>query len=274
MLRTVLDTIPQRVFWKDRNSIFLGGNKAYAQDCGFSNPDDLVGKSDDETISSTLAELYRADDRQVLETGVAKLNFEEPTVRSDGTQGWLKSSKVPLFDENNHVIGVLGTYEDITERKKSEAALAEASNLLETMLENSPDCIYYKDRESRFVRFSKAFEKLFKVADAESLRGKTDFDFFAPTMRGRLSRTSRTSSGRALPLIGKLEKETHPDGHVTWALTTKMPWREQGWEHHRHLRHFQGCDHDQGDRRQARPGARALSGAGGQSSGFHLFQGY
>src|SRR5207302_6622455 len=73
---------------------------------------------------------------------------------------------------------ILGTAMDITERKMAEAKLAEASNLLETLLDNSPDHIYFKDLQSRFVRASKGFEKLFHVDDVKKLTGKTDFDFF------------------------------------------------------------------------------------------------
>ncbi len=122
---------------------------------------------------------------------------------------------------------VLGTLLDITERRQAEAALAEASSLLETLLENSPDCIYFKDAQSRFVRFSKAFEKLFNVADAESLRGKTDFDFFKEEHARPAFEDEQEIIRSGKPIIGKLEKESHPDGRVTWALTTKMPWRDR-----------------------------------------------
>ena len=115
---------------------------------------------------------------------------------------------------------------DITERKRAEAALAEASGLLETLLANSPDCIYFKDRESRFIRYSKAFAKLFHLADSESLRGKTDFDFFSEKHARPAYEDEQEIIRTGQPLIGKLEKETHPDSHVTWALTTKMPWRD------------------------------------------------
>jgi PAS domain S-box-containing protein len=123
VLRMVLDTIPQRVFWKDRNSVFLGCNQPLAQDCGYTDPSRLVGKTDYETISAPTADLYRADDRQVMETGQPKLNYVEPQVKLDGSQGWLITSKMPLRDKDGQVIGVLGTYEDITSRKRMEEAL-------------------------------------------------------------------------------------------------------------------------------------------------------
>jgi PAS domain S-box-containing protein len=138
MLQLVLDTIPQRVFWKDRNSVYVGCNKPLAEDGGYSDPADLIGKTDYETTSWATADLYRADDRQVMETGQPKINYEEPQVRADGSVGWLRTSKMPLRDKDGRVIGVLGTFEDITERKRAEQALREAS----LVVENSPVVLF------------------------------------------------------------------------------------------------------------------------------------
>lgn len=129
MLRTILDTIPQRVFWKDKNSVYVGCNKPLAQDCGFNDPADLIGKDDFATKSAVTAEMYRADDRDVMETRRAKLNYEEPQIKTDGATGWLRTSKVPLFDKDGNVIGVLGTYEDISDRKRLEEQLRQAQKM-------------------------------------------------------------------------------------------------------------------------------------------------
>lgn len=121
---------------------------------------------------------------------------------------------------------ILGTAMDITERKVAESKLAEASNLLETLLDNSPDYIYFKDRSSRFVRYSKGFEKLFNLSDIKSLKGKTDFDFFLVEHARAAFEDEQEIMRTGKPMIGKLETETHADGRVTSALTSKMPWRD------------------------------------------------
>jgi len=139
MLQLVLDNIPQRVFWKDRNFAYLGCNKAFAQDAGFDDSNALIGKNDFELSWIDTAELYRADDRLVMESDSPKLNYEEPQSRPDGSQLWLRTNKVPLHDREGNVIGVLGTYEDITEHKQAREALArrarEMTALYETSLE-------------------------------------------------------------------------------------------------------------------------------------------
>ena len=121
---------------------------------------------------------------------------------------------------------IMGTAMDITERKLAETRLAEASNLLDTLLGNIPDFIYFKDRLSRFVRASKAFEKLFGLSDVKSLKGKTDFDFFVGDHARLAFEDEQEIMRTGKPIIGKLESEMHSDGRMTHALTTKMPWRD------------------------------------------------
>ncbi|HEY8379595.1 MAG TPA: PAS domain-containing protein [Nannocystis sp.] len=120
LLQMVMNHIPQAVFWKDRDSVFLGCNRRFAEHNGIGSPADVVGKTDHDMPWAELAELYRADDRQVMETDTPKLNYEEPIVLPDGSQGWLRTSKVPLHDDTGAVVAVLGMYEDITALKRAE----------------------------------------------------------------------------------------------------------------------------------------------------------
>jgi len=110
--------------------------------------------------------------------------------------------------------------------KERTAKLAEASGLLDAMLENTPDLIYFKDRASRFVRFSRAFAARFSLDDSTLIQGKTDFDFFAPAHAQPAFDDEQEIIRTGQPIVGKLEEETYADGHVTWVLTTKMPWRD------------------------------------------------
>jgi PAS domain S-box-containing protein len=97
-----------------------------------------VGKTSYETASAANADLYCADDREVMETGVAKLNYEEAQIRPDGSPAWLITSKLPMFDQDGQVIGMLGTYSDITERKIAEDALRKSEERFSRFFRSTP----------------------------------------------------------------------------------------------------------------------------------------
>ncbi|MDD5058296.1 MAG: MASE3 domain-containing protein [Sideroxydans sp.] len=120
LLQSVVEHAPLRVFWKDSELRYLGCNTAFARDAGMSHPDELIGKDDFGMGWREQAELYRADDKRVMESGMPKLGFEEPQTTPDGRTIWLRTSKVPLLDAGGKVFGVLGVYDDITERKQAE----------------------------------------------------------------------------------------------------------------------------------------------------------
>jgi PAS domain S-box-containing protein len=120
MLTRVLDTIPIGVFWKDRECRYLGCNQHAARDAGLPNPAAVVGLTDFDLAWKLLADAYRADDRAVMDSGLAKINIDEKIVRADGCVQWVRTNKIPLRDASGAVFGVLGTYEDISKRKELE----------------------------------------------------------------------------------------------------------------------------------------------------------
>lgn len=135
LLRTVIDTAPVRTFWKDRDLRYLGCNEIFARDAGLEHPRDVIGKDDYQMGWADQAELYRADDRAVMESGCAKLAYEEPQTTPDGELIWLRTSKVPLRNSENEIIGVLGMYEDITEHKRAAAELEQYRHHLEALVQ-------------------------------------------------------------------------------------------------------------------------------------------
>ena len=132
MLHLVLDAIPVRVFWKDKDLRYLGCNRTFAMDAGFTSARQIVGKTDHDMPWQDQVELYQTDDRKVIEQGQARLNYEEPQTTPEGDTIWLRTSKIPLRSVEGDIIGVLGMYEDITYAKQSETALRVAKEQAET----------------------------------------------------------------------------------------------------------------------------------------------
>ena len=127
-IQLMIDHLPQSIGWKDRNSVFMGCNLPFARAFGIEQPSDLIGKTDYDLTSPEMADIYRADDRRVMDSGAAKVNFEEPQQLPDGSKGWLLTSKIPLRERDGTVVGVLVTIEDITERKRAEEERARAQD--------------------------------------------------------------------------------------------------------------------------------------------------
>ncbi len=138
LLQSIVENAPVRIFWKDRDLRYLGCNTEFAQDAGYSGPNELTGKTDFEMSWKDQAELYRADDKAVMESGKPKLAYEEPQTTPQGKQIWLSTSKVPLLDENNQTIGILGIYQDITARKLVETLRNGQQQILEMIATGTP----------------------------------------------------------------------------------------------------------------------------------------
>lgn len=147
LLQSIIETIPLRVFWKDKSSCYLGCNTIFANDAGQNNPEDIIGKFDQDLSWKAHAELYRSDDQSVIKTNTAKLAYEEPQITPDGHQIILRSSKVPLRDNLGSVLGVLGIYEDITNLKKSENDLW----LMKSIIDNSESSYFILDSSSKVL---------------------------------------------------------------------------------------------------------------------------
>ena len=123
LLQHIVEGVPIRIFWKDRELRYLGCNTLFARDAGVEGPAAVVGRTDFDLAWRAQAEQYRADDRAVMESGQARIDFEEPQTSPSGDLLWLRTSKVPLRGDSGAVIGVLGIYDDITARKQVELRL-------------------------------------------------------------------------------------------------------------------------------------------------------
>ena len=127
MFQTIIDTVPVCIWWKDTDSRFLGCNQRFAVNAGYKSPQDIVGKSDyDMPWRKVESDWFVTWDRKVMEENRPYYHIVEPKQFADGKQAWLDTNKVPLRDSQGNVVGTLGTYEEITERKQTEEALAKA----------------------------------------------------------------------------------------------------------------------------------------------------
>ncbi len=145
MLRLVMDSIPQFVFWKDEKSIYLGCNNNFLSVVGLGKVEDLIGLSDfDLPWTKEEAEGYRAADQRVISSGIPEYSIIETQLQADGRVAWIETNKVPLRDSRGQIIGILGCYQDISERKKYEQKLTHQA--LHDALTDLPNRTLFIDR--------------------------------------------------------------------------------------------------------------------------------
>lgn len=163
IIEGIINAIPVRVFWKDRDLVYLGCNKIFAHDAGFADPKDIIGKDDYQMQWRDQAELYRGADRQVIESGQPKLLIEEPQTTPDGRSISLLTSKIPLVDYDGKISGVLGTYIDITDRKLAEEKILQANRVYAVISQINQTIVRVKDRNellNEVCRIAVEFGKL------------------------------------------------------------------------------------------------------------------
>jgi PAS domain S-box-containing protein len=131
MLRTLIDNIPDYIYVKDITSRHIINNRAMVELVGAASEDETLGKSSMDFFGEGVATGYLEEDKQILKTGLPMINFEESTVTKSGEQKYLLTTKVPLTDEQNNVIGIVGISRDVTQQKQTELDLRTSKYLLE-----------------------------------------------------------------------------------------------------------------------------------------------
>jgi len=123
MLQLIMDTIPMAVFWKDKDSVYLGCNKTFIRECGVDSLDNVVGKTPFDLFEPGLAAEVLQRDQTVTENNRPLFNHMQSHTQPDGSIGWREISKIPLRDDDGKAVGVLGVWRDVTEQNRAEERL-------------------------------------------------------------------------------------------------------------------------------------------------------
>src|SRR5260221_3429857 len=206
----------KNIGWNWQRESTCGGPATQIMGCNFI----------DTLVHTESREERKADFDYFRKTGQWRLGhrlYETTGYHQDGHEIPVEVNITPIHVGHSYIFNAF--IRDISARKRAEAELACERDLLKTLMDNSPEVICFKDRQSRFVRVSKSFARQVDVGDLESLLGKTDFDFFADESARPAYENEQQIIRTGEHVLGKVEKQTHADGRLTWALTSKLPWR-------------------------------------------------
>lgn len=251
LLRTFGESTPDLIYAKDTKGRFTFVNPAMAQLMGAESPEAMLGKTDFDFQPKELAQGYYDDDQAVIRSGHPLVDREELVANSTtGEAGWHLTTKVPLRDDANQIIGILGISRDITVLKNAEATarqlnveleqrvaertaeletigetLAAERHLMRTLIDVMPDTIYAKDAQSRFLLANQTLARRAGTS-IENLLGKTDFDFFPKEMAQGFYNDEQDIIRTGQPLLGREELGMDSKSGTVWLLTSKVPVRD------------------------------------------------
>jgi PAS domain S-box-containing protein len=222
IISSLVQSLPLHIYAKDKDGRFIYANKSYCDRLGVSL-EELLGKDDYDIHPIQLAEKYNQDDLRVMSQG-RKESLEELWQSLSHEERWVQVIKVPLRNEaDDEVIGTIGIFWDITEKKQTEIFLAEERNLLRTLIDNLPNYIYVKDRKSRFLVANLALARLLGASSADRLLGKTDNEFFPSDQANKFLADELEVLNTGRSVIDTEERVTDFTGTDHWVRTSKMP---------------------------------------------------
>lgn len=259
ILRTLIDNIPDYIYFKDRNRRYITVNKHLMEVFKTSNLDDIIGKTDADFYPKEYAVNYQTDDDQIIKSGKPIIDKEEPGINAEGIFIQLQTSKVPFRDPDGEIGGIIGIARDITQTKEIEIKLKEQANylkeanvlleerqeeieqqsnemihqnrilenernMLRTLIDTVPDVIYIKDNQSRFISANKKILDVMKAPSYEFLEGKTDFDFYPHEIAKLYFDDEQKIVESGKPLIGKEEIGFDIEGNKRIISTSKVPF--------------------------------------------------
>ncbi|MBN2636637.1 MAG: response regulator [Prolixibacteraceae bacterium] len=251
LLNSMLNTLPDNVYFKDKESRFLRVSESMAKSFNVKSSNDVIGKTDFDFHQRKYATQYYSEEQEIIKTGKGFIDDVRQSFDENGEEQWKSVTKLPMFDEQGNCIGTFGITKNVTDIKKLEkevklqndnlvenqekliqtinemdkihSQLTQEKALMDSLLNNLPDAVYFKDRESKFIKVSKSMSRLFNLEKQEDLYGKSDFDFFGNEHATRAYDDEQRIMKTKVPVIGKIETETFHDGSKRYVSSTKMP---------------------------------------------------
>lgn len=227
-LHALMDNLPDRIYFKDRESKFVQVNRALAQQYGLDDPEQAIGKSDSDFFAPEHAARTRSDEEAVMSTGEPLVALAKEELWPDGRRTWVTTAKLPWRDVEGNIIGTFGLSRDITELKQTEDALKNSKILYESLVENLTQNVFVKDREGKFKFANQQFCETVGHS-LDDLIGKTDYDLFSKQLADKY----RADDERIMETgetYDEVEEVRSASGESIFVQTLKSPLRNADGE--------------------------------------------
>jgi sigma-B regulation protein RsbU (phosphoserine phosphatase) len=226
ILRVLMDTIPDHIYFKDRESRFVRNNAAHAKALCAPSPEACVGKTDRDFFTEEHSARAFEDERRIMATGEPVIGIMERITRLNGTVFWGSATKMAWRDASGKIIGTFGITRDITELKRAQDELTRERNLLRTIIDHLPSRVFVKDTEGRFLLNNHAHLEALGVKEQQDTLGRTIKEFYAGARGEQAYQDDQQVLGGGSPIINSEKSDFGTGGNVHWSLTTKVPLRD------------------------------------------------
>lgn len=230
LLEALMETVPDDIYFKDRQGKFLRINRAKALRSGLTDPKLAKGRTDADFFQVEHADASLAQEQAIMDTGGALVDQEERLVWPDGHVSWVSATKVPLHDLDGNVIGTVGISRDITKHHDMEEALQAERDRLRTLIDNLPDHIFIKDRESRYITVNTTHVAALGKQSEQELLGLSYRDLVDPKTAAIYENDDRRVMTTGSTLFNREEEFATYEGFKRTILTTKVPLRNKAGE--------------------------------------------
>jgi len=227
LLHTLLDNVPDRIYFKDRRSRFIRVNRALTDFFGLASPGAAIGRTDGDFFESAAAQQMMADERRIMETGTPILGKIESRTLTSGEKSWTLTTKLPLRDRQGRIIGTCGISREVTAIKTMEEQLATERHLLRALIDNLPDLIFLKDAAGRYLLDNAAHLRFLGASEFSEINGRTPFDFYPDAIAAGIHEEDMAVIRTGQPLTNHEQEITDVKGRNLWVLTTKIPWLDE-----------------------------------------------
>ncbi len=230
LLQTLLDNVPDAIYFKDRNSSFLKINanmlQRYCGDRGWGLAD-IRGKNDFDLFTEEHAQQAFDDEQEIMRSGKPLIGKVEKETLPNGRVNWVTTTKMPLRDEHDRIIGTMGISRDITELKQIEEDLIRERTLLQTVIDLAPAGIFVKDLAGHYQVVNEKHSKYLNGDGPETIVGKTLYDLYPEEEAERIDALDRKIIETEEGVYSMVEHRVRADQTDAYILFSKVPFRDK-----------------------------------------------